>query len=82
MTTNLRLPVTLTCERTGKSAKVIARPPNILGGIWIISERARRAACARMDADWRDTNPKITGTATVRAIDIDGYHTFTIYTKD
>lgn len=78
----LRLPVTLTCERTGKTARIIARPPNILGGIWIISERARREACKRMGADWDDPNPKITGTATVRAVDRNGYHTFTIYPKD
>lgn len=75
----MRLTVKLHCERTAKTTTVRARPPNILGGIWVISERARRAACKRIGADWSDPNPQIHSSATVRAVDTDGWHTFTFY---
>jgi hypothetical protein len=75
----MRLTVKLESTRTGEATTVRARPPNINGGIWVISERARRAACARIGADWRDTNPGIRSSATIRAIDANGWHTFTLY---
>lgn len=75
----MRLTVKLHCVRTARTTTVRARPPAISAGMWVISERARRAACKRLGADWSDPNPKIHSSATVRAVDKNGYHTFTIY---
>ena len=72
---------TLTNERNGKQTHVHLRAPSIAGGIWIMSERARRAAFKRIGADWQDTNAGVVSSHTARAVDADGYHTFTIYTK-
>lgn len=77
----MRLSATLTNSRNGKQTVMRARPPSVNGGIWIVSERARRAAFKRIDADWMDTNAGITASATLRAVDENGHHTFTIYTE-
>lgn len=72
------LPVTLKSARTGRETTVRARN---VSGDWVINERARRAACARLGADWTDPNPKIQalGVPVLRAIDPDGAVTFTIW---
>jgi hypothetical protein len=77
----MRLAATLTNTRNGKKTNVRLRAPSIHGGIWIMSERARRAAFKRIDADWTDTNAGVVSTHTARAVDQDGFHTFTIHTE-
>lgn len=77
----MRLRVTLTNTNTDTDAHVWARMPSILGGSWIISERARRAACKRLGVDWSDPNPPVTTSATVRAVDRNGWHTFTFWVR-
>lgn len=70
--------ITLKSARTGQETTVRAR--NVADS-WVVNERARRAACARLGADWRDSNPKISavGVPVLRAIDPDGTVTFTIW---
>ena len=76
----MRLIVTLRAPATSKSTTVRARPPNIHGGVWVISERARRAAFRRIGVETDPgANPTIETTATIRAIDADGWHTYTLW---
>lgn len=78
---NSRVTAILTNVRNNKTTTVKLNGPHIYGGMWTISERARRDAFKRIDADWRDTNAGVVSDRTVRAIDRNGYGTFTIWTE-
>jgi hypothetical protein len=71
----------LTNVRNNKTTTVKLNEPRICGGVWTISERARRDAFKRLDADWRDTNAGVMSDRTVRAVDKNGWPTFTIFTE-
>lgn len=75
----MRLKVTLT--RGDNTATVHARAPNIHGGVWVISERSRRRAfCALgLDPDPLTNHPGLVSSATIRAIDTNGWHTYTVW---
>jgi len=77
----MRLTVTLRAPATGKSTTVRARPSSgLTAGTWVISERARRAAFRRIGVETDPgANPTIETTATIRAIDADGWHTYTLW---
>ncbi|MGQ0595865.1 hypothetical protein [Aquabacterium sp.] len=75
----MSLEVLLTNQRTGAKTTVKARRPNHYAGIWSITERTRRDAFKRIGADWRDPNPGVASSSTIRAVDADGWHTFTLY---
>ena len=75
----MKIKATFTNSRNGQNTGVVLRAPAIHGGIWIMSERARRAAFKRIGADWTDTNAGVTSDRTARAVDADGWHTFTVY---
>jgi len=75
----MRIKCTLTNRGNGQRTTVQLHQPAVPGGIWTITERARRAAFKRIGADHTDTNAGVTSSQTVRAYDGNGWHTFTIY---
>lgn len=78
----MRITATLKNNRNGQTTAVRLRPPFINAGMWIMSERARRAAFNRIGADWQDTNSGVTASHTIRAVDDTGYHSYTIWTGE
>lgn len=78
----MKIKATLTNTRNGQKTGVNLSPPNVHGGIWIMSERVRRAAFKRIGADWTDTNAGVVSSHTARAVDTNGWHTFTVYTEN
>lgn len=76
-----RIKATFTNKNNGQKTNVYLRTPMVVGGMWTISEGARRAAFKRIGADWDDHNPGVVSTATARAVDSSGWNTFTIYNE-
>ena len=80
----LYLFATVKNPNNGKQTRIRLRAPNLAGGIWVCNERARQDAFRRIGCDTSAlANPRVESSHTFRAIDFDGWHTYTLYaTKD
>lgn len=78
----MRILATIKNHQNGKTTTVHINAPLVHGGMWTISERARRAAFKRIGMDWRGPiHPSITADRTIRSIDKNGYGVHTTYAR-
>lgn len=81
MSSTNRIIAKLTNTRNGRTTTVRILPPSFHGGMWHMSERARRSSFARIGAEWEDPNAGVISDKTIRAVDTNGWHTYTIWTQ-
>lgn len=77
----LHLFATLTNSH-GQTTRLRLRAPNIAGGIWVCNERSRMDAFRRLGLETSPlANPTVHTSHTFRAVDWDGWHTYTLYAE-